>query len=62
MRADRAYGSRITFEGCRTFVCDTDEKAIVWAQMEDRPIELWSGARIVKRLSPRGNGESSKIE
>jgi len=32
--------------------CDTDEDAIVWAEqlLKDQPIELWSGARMVKRL------------
>jgi len=38
------------FEGSRTFLCDTDETAIAWARLEDRPLELWSGARLVKRL------------
>jgi hypothetical protein len=40
------------FEGSRTFLCDTDETAIAWARLEDRPLELWSGARLVKRLLP----------
>jgi hypothetical protein len=38
------------FEGSRTFLCDTDETAIAWARLEDRSLELWSGARLVKRL------------
>lgn len=39
---------------CRAFRCDTDEHAIEWAKqlMEGGPVELWSGARMVKRLSP----------
>jgi hypothetical protein len=30
----------------RTFECDTEENAIVWAEqlLEEHPIELWSGA------------------
>jgi hypothetical protein len=40
------------FEGSRTFLCDTDETAIAWARLEDRPLELWSGARLVKCLFP----------
>jgi hypothetical protein len=38
----------------RAFACDRDEHAVEWAkQLMDRwPVELWSGARLVKRLSP----------
>jgi hypothetical protein len=37
----------------RAFVCDTDEHAIEWAKQiqEVRPIEVWSGDRLVARLS-----------
>jgi hypothetical protein len=40
-------------EASRAFVCDSDEHAIEWAKQlqEDRPVELWSGERLVKRLS-----------
>jgi hypothetical protein len=36
----------------RAFVCDSDEHAIEWAKQmqEDRPIELWSGDRLVNLL------------
>jgi hypothetical protein len=35
------------------FIRDSGEYAIEWAKqlLEDRPIELWSDARLVKRLS-----------
>ena len=38
----------------RSFVCDTDENAIVWAEQlaDERPIELWSGERRVKIVAP----------
>jgi hypothetical protein len=38
----------------RSFVCDNDDDAIVWAKqsVEDAPVELWSGARFVARLEP----------
>jgi hypothetical protein len=41
------------FAASRAFVCDSDEHAIEWAKQlqEDRPIELWSNDRLVKRLS-----------
>jgi hypothetical protein len=41
------------FAHCRAFTCDTDEHAIEWAKqlIAGRPVELWSGARAVKRLS-----------
>jgi len=36
------------------FACGTDEHAVEWAKqlMDQWPVELWSGARMVKRLSP----------
>jgi hypothetical protein len=43
-------GTDGNFEGTRTFVCDTDETAIAWVLMEERPLELWSGTRLVKRV------------
>jgi hypothetical protein len=45
-------GSDGHFESSRTFVCDTDENAIVWAKqmMSQQSAELWCGARLVKRL------------
>jgi hypothetical protein len=41
-------------QNSRSFICDTDANAIVWAKhlLEDRPIELWSGDRLVQRLLP----------
>jgi len=43
------------FTGSRGFVCDNDGDAIVWAKQfsGDGPIELWSGTRLVKQVSPR---------
>ena len=37
----------------RAFACDTDEHAVEWAKqlMDQWPVELWSGARMVRRLS-----------
>jgi hypothetical protein len=39
----------------RSFVCDNDDDAIVWARqsVDDAPVELWRGARFVARLEPR---------
>jgi hypothetical protein len=39
----------------RSFVCDNDDDAIVWAKqlVDDAPVELWNGARFVARLEPR---------
>jgi hypothetical protein len=47
-------GSDRHFESSRAFVCDTDENAIVWAKqmVGQQPAELWSGTRLVERLSP----------
>jgi hypothetical protein len=41
-------------ENSRAFVLRTDANAIVWAKhlLEDRPIELWSGVRLVQRFLP----------
>jgi hypothetical protein len=41
----------------RSFVCDTDGDAIVWAKqlVDEAPVELWSGARFVTRLEPQFN-------
>jgi hypothetical protein len=57
-------GSDGHFGGYRAFVCDTDEQAIVRTiqLLQDQPIELWSGARLVKRLFPRDKGEASSHE
>jgi hypothetical protein len=58
----RAYviGSNGHFEGSRTFVCDTDENAIVWAKqmMREQSVELWCGARLVKRLPSSDNRQA----
>jgi hypothetical protein len=55
--AYRAYfvNSDGHFERFRAFVCDTDENAIVWAKqlMDQQPVELWSGTRMVTSLLPR---------
>ena len=42
------------FIGSRTFTADRDDDAVVWAkqQIEDHSVELWSGARLVRRLDP----------
>jgi hypothetical protein len=47
-------GSDGQFESSRTFVCDTDENAIVWAKemAGEQPAELWIGSRLVQRLDP----------
>lgn len=39
----------------RSFFCDTDDDAIVWAKqsLDEAPVELWSGARFVARLEPQ---------
>jgi hypothetical protein len=47
----------LTLDGpssARHFACDNDGDAIVWAeqQLDQRPLELWSGKRLVRRLSP----------
>lgn len=41
----------------RSFVCDSDDDAIVWAKqsLDEAPVELWSGARLVARLEPQAN-------
>ena len=41
----------------RSFVCDNDDDAIVWANqlVDGAPVEIWSGARFVTRLEPRSN-------
>jgi hypothetical protein len=53
------------FVTSRGFVCDGDEHAIEWAKqsIEDQPIELWSGKRMVTRLSPPPkHGDSNSYE
>jgi hypothetical protein len=47
-------GSDGRFESSRTFVCDTDENAIVWARemAGERPAELWIGSQLVQHLGP----------
>jgi hypothetical protein len=46
----------------RSFACDTDEDAIVWAQQlaDDASAELWSGERLVRRLSPEARLERGR--
>lgn len=57
-------GSDGHVDGSRAFVCDTDDNAIVWAEqlLEDQPIELWTGARLVKRLTAPGKGKAISHE
>jgi hypothetical protein len=52
------------FEGVRAYLCDTDDDAVVWAQhmRDDRAVELWSGARLVKRLDQRKEPKASSHE
>jgi hypothetical protein len=47
-------GSDGDFMHRRVFACDTDEHAVEWAKqlVDRRVVELRSGARVVKRLSP----------
>ncbi|MCK1656173.1 hypothetical protein [Bradyrhizobium sp. 151] len=39
-------------ENSRTFVCASDEDAVVWARqmLHGNSVELWCGERLVKRL------------
>ena len=41
-------------EKSRTFVCDNDTNAVIWAKqlLEQQPIDLWCGDRLVQRISP----------
>lgn len=41
----------------RSFVCDNDDDAVVWAKqsVDEAPVELWCGARFVARLEPRSS-------
>lgn len=53
--------------GSRAFTADSDDDAVVWArqQIEDHPVELWSGPTLVKRLEPAeksGEAVSHTIE
>jgi hypothetical protein len=54
MQEYRAYtvGDDDHFISYRAFVCTNDEDAIIWAEqlLDGRPIELWSGNRLVRRL------------
>ena len=57
-------GSDGHFAHCRAFKCDTDEHAIEWAKqlIDGRLIELWSGARVVKRLALLDDGQAVSRE
>jgi len=46
----------------RSFVCDNDDDAIVWAKqsVDDTAVELWSGARFIVRLEPRSSFSSGR--
>jgi hypothetical protein len=50
----RVIGSDGHVKSSRAFVCGTDENTIMWANqmVGEQPAELWSGARLVQRLSP----------
>jgi hypothetical protein len=39
----------------RAFTCETDGDAVIWAKhlLDDLPIELWNGQRLVDRVHPR---------
>ena len=53
-------GSDGHFESSRTFVCDTDEDAIVRAKeiAGEQPAELWIGSRFVQHLGPTAEKEA----
>jgi hypothetical protein len=57
-------GSDGHFESSRTFVCDTDKNAVVWAKqmVGQQPAELWSGTRLVERLSPPAEKQAASHE
>jgi hypothetical protein len=52
----RAYivGTDGHFASFRAFVCNDDGDAIIWAEqlVDGHDVELWSGERFVKRLTP----------
>ena len=56
-------GSDGQFTHCRVFACNTDEHAIEWAKqlMDSRPVELWSGARVVKRISYLNDSNALRV-
>ena len=60
----RVIGSDGHVESSRGFVCDTDENAIMWAKqmVGEQPAELWSGARLVQRLSPPDENQAVSHE
>jgi hypothetical protein len=53
-------GSNGELSRARSFVCDNDDDAIVWAKqsVDKAPIELWTGARFVALLEPRSTAKS----
>ena len=57
-------GSDGQIERSRTFVCDTDDNAIVWAKqmVGHQPAELWSGTRLVERLFPANEKQAVSHE
>jgi hypothetical protein len=56
----RAYviGEDGHFVSCRTFACDNDADAMVWAKqlVDGHDVELWSGYRFVIRIEHHGYG------
>ena len=48
------------FTNYRAFACYSDEQAIEWTKqlMDQRPAELRSGARVVRRLYPPDNRQT----
>ena len=57
-------GSDGQIERSRTFVCDTDENAIMRAKqmVGQQPTELWSGTRLVERLFPANEKQAVSHE
>lgn len=57
-------GSDGRFASSRTFVCDTDENAIVWAReiAGEQPAELWIESRLVRHLGATVEDEAVSHE
>lgn len=49
-----SIGSDGHIDGSRSYKCASDEDALVWAAqwVETKALEIWCGARFVKRLEP----------
>jgi hypothetical protein len=48
-------------DGSHAYSCANDEDAIVWAEqwLEASPIEVWSGERLVRRLTSARAGQTA---